>query len=225
MTTPVKTSTANRPSPGEIVERLIAAAIRLLGEEGPEEIKARSVAEAAGVSTTSVYYHVGGIPELLEAVADNALRDLGRAFDAVDTTNEPETQLFAMALATRAVAQANPHLYDLMFGLSSRGTYRPGRRLPGSSSRTDAFQSVYESLVLGCTRLLDSGRVRTDESAEVVAAQLWSCVHGFISLEIGGQFDSFADPVRQILLPTTVKIFVGLGDSHERAFRAQASLL
>jgi AcrR family transcriptional regulator len=226
MTTQPTGGPAARLSPGEIIGRLVDAATRLLAEKGPGEIKARSVAEAAGVSTTAVYYHVGGMPELLEAVADSGFRELALAFDAVATDGDPVTQLFAMALATREVAQRNPHLYDLMFGLSSRGSYRPpGPRSTGGTGRSEAFQAVYEQLVRACERLLDSGRVDTDESPEGVASQLWSCVHGFVSLEIGGQFSVFPDPVRQVLLATTVNIFVALGDRRERAFQSEEILL
>jgi AcrR family transcriptional regulator len=215
-----------RLSPDQIVGRLVTAATRLLAEEGPGEIKARSVADAAGVSATAVYYHIGGMPELLEAVADKGFRDLERAFDAVATDGDPVTALFAMALATREVAQNNPHLYDLMFGLSSRGSYRPpGQRHAGSTGRSEAFQSVYDHLALACKRLLESDRVATDESPDQIAGQLWSCVHGFVSLEIGGQFSLFPDPVRQVLVPATVKIFVALGDSPERAVQSEAMLL
>jgi len=218
--------TGARLSPEEVVRRLVEAATRLLADKGPGEIKARSVADAAGVSAAAVYYHLGGMPELLEAVADNGFRNLGRAFDALAADGDPVTHLFAMALAAREVAQSNPHLYDLMFGLSSRGSYRPpGQRLASSNGRSEAFQSVYAHLALACDRLLKSGRVTTEESPDGIAGQLWSCVHGFISLEIGGQFSSFSDPVKQVLLPATVNILVALGDTRERADQSEGRLL
>src|ERR1700752_2460450 len=116
-----KTSTAaTRLTPRQTVERLVDAATKLLADEGPSEIKARSVAEAANVSTMAVYYHLGGVPELLQAVVDKGCRDLGRAFVAAPASDDPVATLFAMALATRRFAQDNPHRYDLMFGLSTR---------------------------------------------------------------------------------------------------------
>lgn len=226
MTTRSADRPAPRLAPAEIVVALIDAATRLLAEEGPSAIKARSVADAAGVSTTAVYYHVGGIPELLQAVADKGFRDLDVAFGALAPHKDPVAELFTMAMATRDVAQSNPHLYDLMFGLSSRGSYRPPghRAAGGAAGRSEAFQSVYTHLVEACTRLLESGRIRP-EDPEIIASQLWSCVHGFISLELGGQFSTFNDPVRQILLPMTANIFVALGDSRERAYASEASIL
>ena len=210
--------TVPRLAPEQVVERLVVAATALLAEKGPSEIKARSVAEAAQVSTMAVYYHLGGIPELLQAVVDNGFRELSRAFVAAPGGDDPVSTLFAMALAHRRFAQDNPHLYDLMFGLSMRGSYRPQQTArPVASGRSEEFQTVYASLVQGCIRLVSSGRVRSDEDPETIAPQLWSAVHGFVTLELGDHFVQFSDPVRQVLQPMMVNIFVGLGGDPEAA--------
>ncbi|HZC10754.1 MAG TPA: TetR-like C-terminal domain-containing protein, partial [Mycobacterium sp.] len=119
----------------------------------------------------------------------------------------------------------NPHLYDLMFGLSTRGGYRPADS--ASKVRADSFQVAYALLMAACDRLVSSGRVRADQDPEAVAPQLWSAVHGFITLELGNHFAHFRDPVRQVLQPTMVNIAIGLGDdpalalaSHTAAMRA-----
>ena len=59
------------PTPDGVRERLIQVTIRLLAEQGPSAIKARTVASAAGLSTMVVYHHFGGIPELTRAVVDH----------------------------------------------------------------------------------------------------------------------------------------------------------
>src|SRR5436309_7138330 len=166
----------------QAVTRLVEAATALLAEKGPSEIKVRSVAEAAQVSTVAVYYHLGGLPELLQAVVDKGFQDLARAFVAAPPSDDPITTLFAMALATRRFAQNNPHLYDLMFGLSTRGSYRPVQTAQsGASGRSKEFQTAYAHLVQACIRLVSSGRVHSDEDPEAIAPQLWSAVHGFVT--------------------------------------------
>lgn len=219
-----KKEAASRMTTEEAVERLVGAAIKLLAEKGPTEIKVRSVAEAAQVSTVAVYYHLGGLPELMQAVVDKGFRELGRAFDAVPTSDDPVSDLFTMALATRRLAQANPHLYDLMFALSPRGTYRP-LDATGARGQSEAYQAIYSQLAQACDRLVRSGRVRADLDPELVATQLWSSVHGFVTLETGGYFAQFPDPVGQTLRPMMVNVCVGLGDSAERADASHASVL
>ena len=112
------------PSDG-VPERLIEAAIRLLADQGPSAIKARTVAAAAGLSTMVVYSHFGGIPELTRAVIDKGFKELDEAFSQLPVTDDPIADLAVQALTCRRVARENPHLYDLMFGLSTRGSYRP----------------------------------------------------------------------------------------------------
>jgi AcrR family transcriptional regulator len=205
-------------TPDGAPERVVQATIRLLAEQGPSAIKARTVASASGLSTMAVYHHFGGIAELMGAVADRGFKELDRAFSRVPVTEDPIADLFAMALMTRRAARENPHLYDLMFGLSTRhATYRP---LPDSdihvSGRSPAFRGAYVHLVEASARLVSSGRVR-QQDPEALGAQLWSFVHGFITLELAEHFAEFDDPVAQVLVPMGVNLAVGLGDDRERA--------
>ncbi|MGQ4387634.1 TetR/AcrR family transcriptional regulator [Streptomyces sp. SAS_270] len=208
---------AGRARLDDAPERLVQAAIGLLAEQGPSAVKARAVASASGLSTMVVYSHFGGIPELMGAVVDHGFKELGRAFVRVPVTEDPIADLFVMALSCRRLARENPHLYDLMFGLSTRATYRPlsdaDLRLSG---RSPAFREAYAHVTAACERLVDSGRVERQEP-EVVAAQLWSLVHGYITLELADHFVEFEDAVVQVLLPLGVNFSVGLGDSRERA--------
>src|SRR5881397_1306690 len=209
---------AGRARLDDAPERLVRAAIRLLAEDGPSAIKARAVASASGLSTMVVYSHFGGIAELIRAVVDQGFKELDRAFSQVPVTEDPLADLFAMALMTRRVARENPHLYDLMFGLSTRrATYRPlSDSDVRSSGRSPAFRGAYVHLAEACARLVSSGRVGRQEP-EAVAAQLWSYVHGCITLELAEHFVEFADPVAQVLLPMGVNLAVGLGYTRERA--------
>jgi AcrR family transcriptional regulator len=210
--------TSGDQMPDGVPQRVVQATVRLLAEQGPSAIKARAVASASGLSTMVVYHHFGGIAELICAVVDYGFKELDRAFSQVPVTEDPMADLVALALTCRRVARENPHLYDLMFGLSTRrATYRP---LPDSdvrfSGRSPAFQGAYLHLSEACARLMSSGRVRQQEP-EALAAQLWSFVHGYITLELAEHFVEFDDPVAQVLQPMGVNLAVGLGDKRERA--------
>ena len=110
------------PVSNDVPERLVQATIKLLAEQGPSAIKARTVAAATGLSTMVVYSHFGGVPELVRAVVDHGFRELDRAFSDLPSTEDPITDLYAIALTMRQLARTNPHLFDLMFGLSTRAT-------------------------------------------------------------------------------------------------------
>ena len=196
-------------------ERLIRSTVDLLAEFGPEQLKVRTITDAAGVSTIAVYHHFGGLKELLQDVVAHGYADLAAALEAASQADaDPGVQLFAIALATRSVAQNNAHLYDMMFGLSTRGTYR----YVGSpdSKTASGFGTAYAVLVDACERLAQSGRVSVNDSSQI-AAELWSAVHGFVTLEMAGHFAHFADPVSMVLRPMAVNHFVGMGDERAHA--------
>ena len=206
--------------------RLVEAAIRLLAADGPSEVKARSVSSEAGLSTMGVYTHFGGVPELLQAVADEGFERQARIFACVADTEDPMTDLCAMALACRDFAKANAHLYDLMFGLSIHGRYSPSRgtQAPEPRERSAAFNTSYGFLLGQCRRLVETDCVRAVDP-DRLAAQLWSALHGFIMLELGGYFAALADPAAEILVPMCVNLIVGLGADPERANASAARTL
>jgi AcrR family transcriptional regulator len=214
----MKQDDANDTAASGVRDRLIGATLQVLTEYGPPEVKARTVAARAGLSTMVVYTCFGGMPELMAAVIDDGFARLARGFGAVPVSADPVTDLFAMALVSRHLAWANPHRYDLMFGLSTRQS----RRVTSSDSsavptgRSPAFQAAYTHLVASCERLVASNRIRPQDPA-VIAAQLWSFVHGFISLELAEHFADFADSVAEVLAPMGITFMVGLGDDLPRA--------
>lgn len=214
---------AGRARVDDAPERLVQAAVGLLAEQGPSALKVRAVASASGLSTMVVYSHFGGIPELMRAVIDHGFKELGAAFGRVPVTEDPIADLFAMALTCRRQARENPHLYDLMFGLSTRATYRPlpdtDRRLSGHSQ---AFREAHAHVTAACERLVRSGRIERQEP-EAIAAQLWSYVHGYITLELAEHFVEFDDAVAQVLVPMGVNFTVGLGGERERAEASHAA--
>jgi len=214
-----------QPSELSVPDRLIQATIKLLAEQGPSAIKARTVASEAGMSTMVVYSHFGGIPELLRAVTDHGYSDMGRAFAKLPVTDDPIADLFRMALATRNLARANPHFYDLMFGLATRATYRPtSDRDIRRSGHSPAFQAAYAYVTDTCVRLVDSGRV-AKQDPKVIAAALWSFVHGYVTLELAEHFSEFKDPVAEVLVPMGVTFSIGLGDDPEKARASHAAAL
>lgn len=196
---------------------LVEAALRLLGEHGPTAIKARTVTSEADLTTMALYSAFGGMPGLMTAVVEEGFARLDSLMRSIDPSDDPVADLFAMAIACRRFAIENPHLYDLMFGPESRDVAR-GKLLAGEAPSTDrtAYQQSFGTLENACDRAVEAGRVRSS-SGRHLAAQLWSLVHGYISLELSGHFTGFADPVDEVLVPLAVSFMTGRGDDPDRA--------
>jgi AcrR family transcriptional regulator len=173
-----------------------------------------------------VYTHFGGVPELLQAVADEGFKRLAAVFKRVPITDDPITDLCAMLLACRDLARSNPHLYDLMFGLSIDGRYSPSRGTMKSiaDGQSEAFKATYAILINACARLVDAKCVRKIDPA-LIAPQLWSAAHGFIMLELAGHFSGMENPASQILVATCNNIVVGLGAKREKVESSTAGVI
>jgi AcrR family transcriptional regulator len=212
-------------APTGVRGRLVEAVVRLLATEGPTAVQARRVAREIGASTMAVYHYFGGMPELLQAVSDHGFHRLDAHLAAVPVTEDPVTDICRLALAYRHAARENPHLYDLMFGLSAPGGHRPVTS--GSSAATidtEAAQGAHSHLVATVSRAMHADRIRTDDPSQV-AAQLWSLMHGYVTLELSGQFSQFDDGLTQVLVPLGTNLLIGLGDASERAAQSATRAL
>ena len=146
-------------------DRLVEAAVRLLAEQGPAAVQARQLVREVGASTMAVYHYFGGMPQLLAAVIDEGFRRLDARLAAVSATDDPVTDIGRLALAYRAAAQENPHLYDLMFGLSAPGGHRPEQHGLPVTSESSAPQRAYGHLVDAADRAIRAGRTRTQSTS------------------------------------------------------------
>lgn len=209
-------------------ETLLEAALRLLASDGPEGLRARRVASEVGVSTMAVYTHFGGMPQLAEAMVSEGFRRLGQRLSTVEQTADPMADLFALGLAYRALALDNPQLYRLMFGLSTpvprRGTWRNLLTADGIPTDLVEGQTAFRHLVSALARVIDSGRIRGEDST-TAAAQVWSAIHGYVLLEIAGFFGRDGHGVEQVLQPLGINLAVGMGDTVRAATRSARAAL
>ncbi|ANI90872.1 Hypothetical protein BJL86_0061 [Dietzia timorensis] len=189
--------------------RFVETAIALLGEEGPAAMQARRLSREVGASTIGLYHYFGGMPELLTAVKEEGFRRLGDRLAAIPRTDDPVADIKAMALAYRETAHSNRHLYDLMFGFSASGKDRPNPNTRKEyADGSDVALDSYGHLVDTAQRAMGAGQIRPQDAAHV-AAQLWSVLHGFVTLELAGHFHH-VNALDEVFLPMTTNLFDGL---------------
>ncbi len=165
-----------RPVPrkrGRALDRnqVVLAALALVNEEGPEACGVNRVARDLGIKPPSLYNHVGGNSDLRMAVAVEGYEQL-RA--STLRAEKRSSQLETLAHGYRAWAKANAGLYRLMSTTSLDPTDREYAPVleRGLKPYTDAMAD------LG----LD------DEDAIHGIRTLRATLHGFILLELDGQF-------------------------------------
>jgi AcrR family transcriptional regulator len=188
---------------------LIEIAARLLAEEGPRALSARRVATEAGCSTMAVYTHFGSMNDLVREIAREGFARLEAHLASVDATDDPVADMALLGRLYRHNALANSHLYEVMFGGSS---------LAGFSLTDEDRQYGRYTLadVLNCAgRCIAAGRFRQDD-AELVAHQMWTTVHGIVSLEVGRYLVEPCTGAR-IFETQLVGLMVSVGDTAESA--------
>lgn len=206
----------------DVKERLVEAAIRLLGEGGPEALQARKLAAEVGVSTMAVYTHFGGMAALVDEVARTGFVKLSARLAEVGQTDDPVADIFGQARAYRQAVAEQPQLFAVTFGQSAPG----GKRATLSDLTTEEGREAaregleaFEHIVRATERAIQAGRFRPMDKYQA-AAQLWSALHGFVTLEASGHFGSGGSGIDHILIPLGITLAVGLGDTVDQAQRS-----
>ncbi len=211
---------------------LLDAAVELLDEHGPDALQTRKVAGAAGTSTMAVYTHFGGMQPLIDAVAEEGLRQFDEALTK-PPTEDPVADLVAIGTAYRRYAIERPHMYRLMFGsTSAHGINAPAENvLTLTIAEIEQRYPSFAQLVRAVHRSMLAGRITigggnndTDDATVVAtAAQVWALIHGFVMLELAGYYGADGAAVGPVLTTMTLNLLVALGDSPERARQSQRS--
>lgn len=186
---------------------LIDIAARLLAEEGPQALTTRRIAAAIGSSTMAVYTYFGSMSELMREMVHEGFARLEHYFTHVKQTEDPIADMALLGRAYRHNALANSHLYAVMFGGASPAGF--------SLTEDDRQYGRYTLVnVIECAnRCLDSGRFRAGlgGDAELVAHQMWSALHGLITLELGDYLIAPYDADR-CFEAQLIGLMVGAGD-------------
>ncbi|WP_433050409.1 TetR/AcrR family transcriptional regulator [Dactylosporangium sp. CS-033363] len=152
------------------------AALEMADEVGIDHVTMTALARRLGVAVPSLYEHVRGVPDLLDAVAGLATNELAdRLGEALrDRTGRPALIAYATALRTWVVAH-------------------PGRYAATVRPLTDpAGAAAQARIVQGCATLLRGYGL--DETRAVDAVRfVYSTMHGFLHLETDGGFHHARD--------------------------------
>lgn len=206
---------------------LIAAALGLLGDHGPDALQTRKIAAAAGTSTMAVYTYFGGMRELIAEVAEEGLRQFRSVQAAVHQTDDPIADFMVTGMAYRQFAIDNPHLYRLMFGgTSAHGINAPSRNMFDESDAAPGHPSA--AFLFRCVqRAMAAGRIggSPDDPARVAttAAKFWTVIHGFVMLELAGFWGGDGVAVGPVLGSLSSDLLFAFGDKPERIAASTAA--
>jgi AcrR family transcriptional regulator len=166
--------------PGLSYDRVVAAALDLVDEQGLAAFSVREVARRLSVSTATVYWHVGGSNDLLASIVARVVAQ------AVPVgVSAWDGMLRALAAGLRQALHAHPHVAPL-FG----GDLVCNRSVP-----LDAVEAILASL--------QRGGVPSDAVVDVYNASVGTFI-GFLTVELAtpaapGEQAAFTETVRSHL--------------------------
>jgi AcrR family transcriptional regulator len=157
-----------------IEPELMAAALALLSESGPEGFTVRAIARRANVAPMAIYNHFEGKDGLLDAIWSEGFTLLRQAL--ASSANNREDPLVNTGLAYRRFALTHPSHYTVMFMHRFVG-FTP--TIPAAQIALETFQTLVDLVTSAQSR----GLFGSFEAADA-AQLLWSACHGFVSLEM-----------------------------------------
>jgi len=181
---------------------LLDAAAQVLAEEGSTSLTTRRLADMVGTSTTSVYTHFRGMPELLRALRVEGFARFAAHLEVVGKQADPVAELFELGAAYLSNAVENPHLYRFMF-----------MEKPADQDVTVGLET-FNRLVDPVARAIAAGRFNENRPRKL-ATQLWVGAHGIVSLVLAGLVPH--DEGVQLFNATALSLFIGFGDDEQAA--------
>jgi AcrR family transcriptional regulator len=154
---------------------ILNAAAELAEEKGLENVSLLQVAEKLGVKAPSLYNHLSGLKELSLGVAKLALSRLEDAIRNAAVGRSKGDALMAIALTYRKFAKENPELYKAIL------------RFPDYSDSN--IQEAGHAVVRILYQVMEPYHYGKEETIHFVRG-FRSALHGFVSLEAAGFFQS-----------------------------------
>jgi AcrR family transcriptional regulator len=163
------------PYPAQInPERIIEKARELVETEGADQLSLHKLATALGVKAPSLYRYFTSKTDLLRALNLQTARQITASMQVVSASagSEARMQLLSMAKAWRTFGHAYPLTYALAFTNTNPGL-RPDDQL------LEALASPIQQVM---------AEISGQEHSLAALRGLWALIHGFMLLELRGQF-------------------------------------
>ncbi|PTE09979.1 TetR/AcrR family transcriptional regulator [Mesorhizobium helmanticense] len=183
---PLSVQTRREKQKAELRAELVAAAHKLVQEEGYEGLTIRKLAKRVGYAPMSVYSYFADKQDILFALAEDAFETLARRIEE-HPSDDPIEALQAVMTEYAAFGLGNPNEYRTVF--MTEKTKPPEGRSYAEMEEGNPAMKVLIKRVEACVA---AGKLKGDPRA--IATTLWAVGHGTISLLITFPFYPFGDP-------------------------------
>ncbi len=164
---------------------LLAAALKVLEEEGEAQFSTRAVCSLAGVTAPTLYHHYGSADGLLSAAMAEAFAQFLESKNAAAQSPDPVTVLRDGWDDYVRFAAARPRLYAAMLGRVLQGAQIP------------AAQQAFALLIERISAIAAEGRLAL--AVEAAADVMWASANAASLLYVTAQLRNAAAPTSDVL--------------------------
>lgn len=174
---------------GDLRVAALALGLKKLAEQEVPNLGLRELARELGVSATALYRHFANKDALLDALADEGVRQLGESQRrAIEVAGNDRSAFQATGEAYVKWAVANPALFALTFARKSRSDL---------GSEQGAENQAFKLLQAGISAVLPGIAEGPERAAAALHA--WSLVHGLSHLILAGQIENDPATIRAVV--------------------------
>jgi AcrR family transcriptional regulator len=170
---------------------IVAAAMGLLDQRGPEAVTMRRVARKLGLGAMTLYTYVAGQEGLRRAIIQRGFAMLQEGCESASTLGTP-LGWWGGARHYLRFAMENPNLYRLMFSLPTTAADADEQMFRGE------FQKFLDKVREQAAQQ-GGAAVELESQARRDAGRLWIALHGLASLAIDGRLSVLGGDVDQLL--------------------------
>lgn len=190
-------------STGSTAERIVAAALAIVTNEGADAVTMRRVAADVGLTTMATYRHFPNRAALLQAVAESANAELGKNW-TVGAVSDVEDRVLVLLGHFLDFTLSMPHLYSFL--MTERRV--DARRFPDDfrDHTSPAFTPLLEAIEEG----MRSGSLRSDDDALEAAMSVNAVAAGLVQLYLAGRIGCSEAEFRQLCARSVRRVLRGL---------------
>ena len=158
----------------ELVALTVAAARRLIAEEGIENFSARGLSRAIGYTPGTLYHHFRDLDDIVTQVNGLTIAGVAEAFAKAKRSSDPRKMLHNYADAFVGYIFENPKLWEALFEFKRA----EGVEIP--EWYRDSIEGLAQTIAPGFLKLRSGA---TETEALEAAKLIFASIHSVISLQ------------------------------------------
>ncbi|GGE30656.1 TetR/AcrR family transcriptional regulator [Sphingobacterium cellulitidis] len=199
---------------GDLRTVILEAAKKLFVQEGYEATSIRKIAKEIGFSPTTIYLYYKDKSDIVYALHQVGFNMLKDQFVPLMTVEDPFERLKALGRIYMKFAFSHPEYYQVMFMMREPLSFLNGQLGDNSWVEGELVIELLKHTIVECQSL---GYFKGMDPV-FITIQLWSSVHGLVSLHITQHLDCISDVFGQSgemeeMLNSSFQVLIGLINS------------